>query len=162
MLWGVVASLTLARSHPPALFGFFRYVGESERAVRALFARARAAAPCVLFFDELDAMAPRRGGDGGGNQSSERVVNQLLTELDGDSPPTCPVLTAATLYAGVCICNALVPYGGWKKKPVQPHRHSVAAVAAGGQEGLGQVTKPNPNPNPISRLQGWTTDKECL
>ena len=52
-----------------------RYVGESERAVRQLFSRARAAAPCVLFFDEMDALAPRRGSDI--NQSSERVVNQV-------------------------------------------------------------------------------------
>ena len=58
-----------------------KYVGESERAVRTLFARARAAAPCVLFFDELDSLAPRRGNEG--NQASERVVNQLLTEMDG-------------------------------------------------------------------------------
>jgi ribosome biogenesis ATPase len=49
-----------------------KYVGESERAVRQLFARARAAAPCVLFFDELDALAPRRGSDV--NQASERCV----------------------------------------------------------------------------------------
>lgn len=67
-----------------------KYVGESERAVRQLFARARASAPCVVFFDELDALAPRRGGvgtgggeSGGGSGVSERVVNQLLTELDG-------------------------------------------------------------------------------
>ena len=49
-----------------------KYVGESERAVRQLFARARAAQPCVLFFDELDALAPRRGSDS--NQSSERSL----------------------------------------------------------------------------------------
>lgn len=49
-----------------------KYVGESERAVRQLFARARAAAPCVLFFDEMDALAPRRGSDV--NQSTERCV----------------------------------------------------------------------------------------
>lgn len=47
-----------------------KYVGESERAVRQLFARARAAHPCVLFFDELDALAPRRGTDN--NQAAER------------------------------------------------------------------------------------------
>jgi ribosome biogenesis ATPase len=52
-----------------------KYVGESERAVRQLFSRARAAAPCVLFFDEMDALAPRRGSDT--NQSAERVVNQV-------------------------------------------------------------------------------------
>jgi len=61
-----------------------KYVGESERAVRQVFTRARASAPCVVFFDELDALAPRRGGGSeGGSGVSERVVNQLLTELDG-------------------------------------------------------------------------------
>lgn len=47
-----------------------KYVGESERAVRQLFSRARAAHPCVLFFDEMDALAPRRGSDT--NQAAER------------------------------------------------------------------------------------------
>jgi ribosome biogenesis ATPase len=65
-----------------------KYVGESERAVRQLFARARAAHPCVLFFDEMDALAPRRGGGAGvsgdgSNAPAERLVNQLLTEMDG-------------------------------------------------------------------------------
>jgi ribosome biogenesis ATPase len=59
-----------------------KFVGESERSVRMVFARGRASAPCVLFFDELDALAPRRGSDKA-NPSSERVVNQLLTEMDG-------------------------------------------------------------------------------
>ncbi|CAD2215511.1 Holliday junction DNA helicase RuvB P-loop domain/AAA domain (Cdc48 subfamily)/ATPase family associated with various cellular activities (AAA)/AAA+ lid domain containing protein, putative [Angomonas deanei] len=59
-----------------------KFVGESERSVRMVFARGKASAPCVLFFDELDALAPRRGSDRA-NPSSERVVNQLLTELDG-------------------------------------------------------------------------------
>ncbi|GMI33585.1 hypothetical protein TeGR_g1380, partial [Tetraparma gracilis] len=61
-----------------------KYVGESERAVRQVFERARASSPCVVFFDELDSLCPRRGSDGGGGGGvSERVVNQLLTELDG-------------------------------------------------------------------------------
>ena len=59
-----------------------KYVGESEKAVRQVFARAAAASPCIIFFDELDALCPRRQGDGG-NQAGERVVNQLLTEMDG-------------------------------------------------------------------------------
>ncbi|XP_072171782.1 nuclear valosin-containing protein-like [Diadema setosum] len=58
------------------------YVGESERAVRQCFQRARNSAPCVIFFDELDALCPRRS-DVTDSGSSARVVNQLLTEMDG-------------------------------------------------------------------------------
>lgn len=58
-----------------------KYVGESEKAVRQLFKRARASAPCIIFFDELDSLCPKRGSEN--NSSSERVVNQLLTEMDG-------------------------------------------------------------------------------
>jgi ribosome biogenesis ATPase len=58
-----------------------KYVGESERAVRQVFQRARASKPCVIFFDELDALVPRR--DDSLSESSARVVNTLLTELDG-------------------------------------------------------------------------------
>lgn len=57
-----------------------KYVGESERAVRQVFERARASAPCVIFFDELDAICPKRSEE---SDASARVVNQLLTELDG-------------------------------------------------------------------------------
>ena len=61
-----------------------KYVGESERSVRLVFERARASSPCVVFFDELDSLCPKRGSDGGGGGGvSERVVNQLLTEMDG-------------------------------------------------------------------------------
>ena len=58
-----------------------KYVGESERAVRQVFARARSSIPCVIFFDELDALVPKR--DDSLSESSARVVNTLLTELDG-------------------------------------------------------------------------------
>ncbi len=59
-----------------------KWVGESERAIREIFRKARQTAPCIVFFDELDAIAPRRGMryDSG---VTERVVNQLLTEMDG-------------------------------------------------------------------------------
>jgi ribosome biogenesis ATPase len=63
-----------------------KYVGESEKAVRTVFERARSSSPCIVFFDELDSLVPRRGSDhggGGGSGVSERVVNQLLTEMDG-------------------------------------------------------------------------------
>lgn len=57
-----------------------RYVGESEKAVREVFARARQAAPAIVFFDEIDAVA---GGRGENHEVTERVVSQLLTEIDG-------------------------------------------------------------------------------
>ncbi len=58
-----------------------KYIGASEAKVRELFARAKAASPCILFLDEFDALAPRRGSDNTG--VTDRVVNQLLTFLDG-------------------------------------------------------------------------------
>lgn len=74
-----------------------KYVGDSELAVRKVFARARSSTPCVIFFDELDALAPKRGG--GGSESSgasERVVNMLLTEMDGFADRKQIFLVAAT------------------------------------------------------------------
>lgn len=58
-----------------------KYVGSSERGVRDLFSRARDMKPCVIFFDEIDSLVPKRGS----NQSgvTDRIVNQFLTELDG-------------------------------------------------------------------------------
>lgn len=59
------------------------YVGESERNVREVFSRARAARPCVVFFDELDALAPARGRGSDSGGVSDRIVSQLLAEVDG-------------------------------------------------------------------------------
>ena len=59
------------------------YVGESEKNVRDVFERARHAAPCVVFFDELDALAPARGAGADSGGVMDRVVSQLLAELDG-------------------------------------------------------------------------------
>lgn len=61
------------------------WFGESEANVREIFDKARAAAPCVLFFDELDSVAVARGSGGGGDGggAGDRVINQLLTEMDG-------------------------------------------------------------------------------
>ena len=58
-----------------------KYIGASEKSVRDLFERAQAARPCVLFFDEFDSIAPKRGHDSTG--VTDRVVNQLLTQMDG-------------------------------------------------------------------------------
>ncbi|CCU77253.1 AAA family ATPase/60S ribosome export protein Rix7/60S ribosome export protein/Rix7 [Blumeria hordei DH14] len=71
-----------------------KYVGESERAVRQVFERARSSVPCVLFFDELDALVPRR--EDSLSESSSKVVNTLLTELDGLSNRTGIYVVAAT------------------------------------------------------------------
>jgi transitional endoplasmic reticulum ATPase len=60
-----------------------KWVGESEKGVREVFRKARAAAPCVIFFDELDAIAPKRSAGESDSQVTERVVSQLLTEMDG-------------------------------------------------------------------------------
>ncbi|MBI2564549.1 AAA family ATPase [Candidatus Woesearchaeota archaeon] len=59
-----------------------KWLGESEKAVREVFKKARQTAPTIIFFDEIDSLAPRRGADGD-NHVVERVVNQLLTEIDG-------------------------------------------------------------------------------
>ncbi len=72
-----------------------KWVGESERGVREVFRRARQASPCIIFFDEIDALAPLRGL-GGDGMVTERVVSQLLTELDGIQSLSGVVVLAAT------------------------------------------------------------------
>jgi transitional endoplasmic reticulum ATPase len=60
-----------------------KWVGESEKGVREVFRKARQASPCIVFFDEIDAIAPVRGGDSTDSHVTERIISQLLTELDG-------------------------------------------------------------------------------
>ncbi len=62
---------------------FSKWVGESEKAIREVFRKGRSAAPSIIFFDELDAIAPRRGMGYADSGATERVISQLLTELDG-------------------------------------------------------------------------------
>ncbi|KFZ01673.1 hypothetical protein V501_09876 [Pseudogymnoascus sp. VKM F-4519 (FW-2642)] len=71
-----------------------KYVGESERAVRQVFERARSSVPCILFFDELDALVPKR--EDSLSEASSKVVNTLLTELDGLSSRAGIYVVAAT------------------------------------------------------------------
>jgi transitional endoplasmic reticulum ATPase len=81
-----------------------KWVGESERGMREIFRRARQAAPCVVFFDEIDSIALTRGGMGGtdsgggygGSGSSDRMLSQLLTEMDGIQELQGVVVIAAT------------------------------------------------------------------
>ncbi|KNC48745.1 ATPase family 2 protein [Thecamonas trahens ATCC 50062] len=78
----------------PELFNM--WVGESEKAVQALFRKARAAAPCIVFFDEIDALATSRSAAGGGSSVQERVLAQLLHEMDGIEALHSVVVVAAT------------------------------------------------------------------
>ena len=73
-----------------------KWVGESEKGVREIFRKARQAAPCIIFFDEIDAIAPARGGDFGTSNVTERVISQMLTELDGLEALRNVVVIAAT------------------------------------------------------------------
>ena len=73
-----------------------KWVGESEKAVREIFRKARQTAPTILFFDEINALVPRRSSGGGDNHSAERVVNQMLTEMDGLESLNDVVIVAAT------------------------------------------------------------------
>ncbi|XP_078067385.1 ATPase family gene 2 protein homolog A isoform X4 [Mustelus asterias] len=73
-----------------------KYVGESERAVREIFRKARAVAPSILFFDEIDALAVERGSSAGAGNVADRVLAQLLTEMDGIEQLHNVVILAAT------------------------------------------------------------------
>ncbi|HZB64827.1 MAG TPA: CDC48 family AAA ATPase [Nitrososphaeraceae archaeon] len=73
-----------------------KWVGESEKGVREIFRKARQAAPCIIFFDEIDAIAPKRGGNFGDSHVTERLISQLLTELDGLEVLTNVVVIGAT------------------------------------------------------------------
>ena len=90
-----------------------KWVGESERGIREIFKRARQSSPCVIFFDEIDSIAPIRGA-GGETQVSERVVSQLLTELDGMENMHGVVVLAATNRADM-IDPALLRPGRFDK-----------------------------------------------
>ncbi|KAK9829370.1 hypothetical protein WJX72_005440 [[Myrmecia] bisecta] len=103
-----------------------KYIGASEAAVRDLFRRASAAAPCVLFFDEFDAIAPQRGHDSTG--VTDRVVNQLLTELDGVEGLTGVCVIAATSRPDLLDAALLRPgrldrliYCGFPRAPDRVH-----------------------------------------
>jgi transitional endoplasmic reticulum ATPase len=73
-----------------------KWVGESEKAVRETFRKARQASPCVIFMDEIDSITPQRGTGGGDGNVSERVISQMLTEMDGLEALHNVVVIAAT------------------------------------------------------------------
>ena len=75
---------------------FSKWVGESEKAIREVFRKGRTAAPAIIFFDEIDAIIPRRGMGYSDSGASERVISQLLTEMDGIESLESVVVIAAT------------------------------------------------------------------
>ena len=78
-----------------------KWVGESEKGVREVFRKARQAAPCIIFFEEIDAVAPTRGSDFRNSHVTERVISQLLTELDGLEILTNVIVIGATNRQGI-------------------------------------------------------------
>uniref|UniRef100_A0A668AE40 Nuclear VCP like n=1 Tax=Myripristis murdjan TaxID=586833 RepID=A0A668AE40_9TELE len=131
------------------------YVGESERAVRQVFQRARNSAPCVIFFDEIDALCPRRSGSESG--ASVRVVNQLLTEMDGLETRRQVFIMAATNRPDI-IDPAILRPGRLDKTlyvglPPAADRHAILlTITKGG-------TKPHLEPD-VS-LEGIAHDSRC-
>ena len=141
-----------------------RYVGESEKAVRDLFDRARQAAPAIVFFDEIDAVASDRDAAGGGDSGvGDRVVSQLLTELDRASDnPNLVVLSAtnrraaldpALLRPGRLDTHVLVP------EPDREAREKILAVHTRGKPRSDDVDVPEL----AEELEGYTgADLEAL
>ena len=75
---------------------FSKWVGESEKAIREVFRKARMSAPSIVFFDEMDSLVPRRGSGYGDSGVADRVISQLLTEIDGITALQDVVVIAAT------------------------------------------------------------------
>lgn len=86
---------------------FSAFVGEGEARLRGAFARARQAAPAILFIDEIDALGGRREADGGGGGAGTRLLSALLTEMDGLELATgeCPCLCPSLLLPPLSPCS---------------------------------------------------------
>ncbi|MGD0243560.1 MAG: CDC48 family AAA ATPase [Streptosporangiaceae bacterium] len=113
-----------------------KWVGESEKGIREIYKKARQAAPCIVFLDEIDALAPQRG-DGGGNHVTERVVSQLLTELDGIEDLR-GVVTLATTNRPDILDSALLRPGRFDVQieiglPDAASRRAILAIHTGRQ-----------------------------
>ncbi len=109
-----------------------KWVGDSEKMVRELFKKARQAAPSVIFIDELDAVAPKRGGAAEGNMVAERVVDTLLTEMDGLRSLKNVVVIAATNRPDI-LDPALLRSGRFDKMieipvPDRAARHAILEI----------------------------------
>src|SRR5207247_9561273 len=88
---------------------FSKWVGESEKGIREVFKKGRSAAPSIVFFDELDSVAPRRGSDLGDSGASERVISQVLTEMRGIECLVNVGVIGASTRAGVIAAAIMRP-----------------------------------------------------
>jgi transitional endoplasmic reticulum ATPase len=122
-----------------------KWVGESEKGIREIFRKARQASPCVIFFDEIDSIAPMRGGGAAGmgeggtwiNTGTERMISQLLTELDGIQEMRGVIVLAATNRIDM-IDTALIRPGRFDKivfvpKPDINTRQKILEICAKGK-----------------------------
>ncbi|KAL0025898.1 hypothetical protein WJX77_000494 [Trebouxia sp. C0004] len=119
------AKLNFLAVKGPELFS--KYVGQAEKAVAALFARARAAAPAIIFFDEIDGLAGARGGEGGSGVG-ERVLSQLLMEMDGLQARVGVVVVGATNRPD-CVDAALLRPGRFDRLLFVPPPDAAARQA---------------------------------
>ncbi len=120
-----------------------KWVGESEKGVREVFRHAKQAAPCIVFFDEIDSLAPRRGGGNDGNVG-DRVIAQLLTEMDGIEGRAGVIVLAATNRPEL-IDTALLRPGRFDlvvelHHPDEAERRSIFAVHLRGRPIAPEVT----------------------
>ena len=120
-----------------------KYVGESERGVREVFKKARQASPCIIFFDEIDALAPRRGAGTSDSHVSERVVSQFLSEMDGIEELKGIIVLAATNRLDI-VDPALLRAGRFDRLlelslPDEKDRLAILEVHARGKPLAGEV-----------------------
>ncbi len=121
-----------------------KWVGESEKGIREVFRRAKQAAPCIVFFDELDALAPRRAGGELDGQVGNRVIAQLLTEMDGIEGREGVIVLAATNRSEL-IDPALLRPGRFDlvvelEYPSEEERSAIFAVHTRGKPLVPEIT----------------------
>ena len=119
------------------------YVGESEKAVREVFRKAKHAAPCIVFFDEIDALVPVRGAGGPDSHVAERVISQFLTEMDGMEELDGVLIIGATNRPDMLDPALLRPgrFDLWLKIPLPDAagRHEIFEIALRGKPVAGPV-----------------------
>jgi transitional endoplasmic reticulum ATPase len=106
---------------------FSKWVGESEKAIREIFRKARIASPAIIFFDEVDSLAPRRGLGDGDSGVTERVISQLLTEMDGIMPLENIIVIAATNRPDI-VDSAVLRPGRFDRLIYVPEPNEVARI----------------------------------